>query len=83
MNLTVTLLKRPCNTVDSPMGASTSYEKVKFFFHCVRQIAPDFEGFGHYPMDDNTPAPAEAWNAIRDAVKERVRVYRQGWRASE
>ena len=57
---------------------STSYEKVKFFFHCVRQIAPDFEGFGHYPMDDNTPAPAEAWNAIRDAVKERVRVYRRG-----
>ena len=52
---------------------TTNYEKVKFFFHCVRQIAPSFEGFGHYPMDDDTPAPAGDWNAIRDAVKERVR----------
>ena len=57
---------------------TTSYEKVKFFFHCVRQIAPDFEEFGHYPMDDDTPASADAWDAIRDDVKERVRVYRRG-----
>ena len=57
---------------------TTSYEKVKFFFHCVRQIAPDFEEFGHYPMDTDTPASADAWDAIRDDVKERVRVYRRG-----
>ena len=59
-------------------GAATSYQKVRFFFHVVRQIDPTFEAFGHYPMDDQIPAPADEWNAIRDAVKERVRVYRRG-----
>ena len=59
-------------------AATTSYEKVKFFFHCVRQISPEFEEFGHYPMDDDTPASADAWEEIRDDVKERVRVYRRG-----
>ena len=56
----------------------TSYQKVRFFFHVVRQIAPDFEAFGHYPMDDQIDAPAAEWDAIKDAVKERVRVYRRG-----
>ena len=29
-------------------------------------------------MDDDTPASADAWEEIRDDVKERVRVYRRG-----
>ena len=77
MNETVTL-EEAMNYCGFTGETRTSYTKVKFFFHCVRQIAPDFEGFGHYPMDDQIPAPVDEWNAIRDAVAERVRVYRRG-----
>ena len=77
MNQTVTLEQAMdyCGFVGE---TTTSYQKVRFFFHCIQQIAPDFEAFGHYPMDDQIPAPVDEWNAIRDAVKERVRVYRRG-----
>ena len=77
MNDTVTL-EQAMEYCGFSGGANTSYEKVKFFFHCVRQIAPSFEAFGHYPMDDQLAAPVAEWDAIRDAVKERVRVYRRG-----
>ena len=58
---------------------TTSYEKVKFFFHCVRQMAPAFEEFRDTTRWTRRHRLRRMrGNAIRDAVKERVRVDRRG-----
>ena len=61
-------------------GGDFNYQNNKLFFHCVRIVAPAFDGFVDKEgfVTDEPTAPESIWNDIRDAVKERVRLEKRG-----
>ena len=50
-------------------------QSLKDFMQCLRIAAPDFKGFGD---DDGQGVSAQAWDAIKDIVKEAAKIYSQG-----
>ena len=54
-------------------------QSMKVFLHSLRIAAPHFKGFGDLIEGDDTQGVSEeAWDAIKDAVKERAKIFTQG-----
>ena len=50
-------------------------QSTKVFLHCLRVAAPEFKGFGD---DEGQGVNASEWNAIKDVVKAKAKIFSQG-----